>query len=120
MPLDALLIDGLRTEAVLGAWPWEQKIFRPVVIDAALFMDCSQTIQTDDISCALNYTAVSETMIAFTQHHPFLLLETLTHRLADHLFVTYPTLLKLRLTVHKPGAVPQAHNIRFRIERDRP
>ena len=81
-------------------------------------MDARNAAATDRLRDAIDYKAVSDEVVAFALSREFRLIETLAESLARLLFERHP-ILSLKLTIHKPGAVPDAKGIAVRIDRRR-
>ena len=117
-PLDHILISGLQARAIIGVHAWELHQPRPLLIDVELGVDARAAAATDRLRDAVDYKAVSDDIIAFAASKEFRLIETLAETLARLLFERHP-ILSLRLTIGKPGAVPEARGVGIRIDRRR-
>jgi dihydroneopterin aldolase len=115
---DQILISGLQARAIIGVHAWEQHQPRPLLIDVELGMDARAAAATDRLRDAVDYKAVSDEIIAFAASREFRLIETLAESLARLLFERHP-IHSLRMTIHKPGAVPEARGVAVRIDRRR-
>lgn len=113
---DFVLIEGLEVETVIGVYDWERTIEQRLVVDLAMAWDNARPARVDDVALALDYGAVSDYVREFmASHHPALL-ETLAEELAGALLARFG-MPGLRLTIRKPGAVPQARSVGITIER---
>jgi dihydroneopterin aldolase len=114
--MDIVFIRGLRVEARIGVWDWEQKIRQVVSIDLEMGADNRRAATADDIGDTLDYKAVSRRIMALVEETDFHLVETLAERIAalirDEFSVQW-----LRLSVSKPGAVRGAREVGVTIER---
>lgn len=114
--MDTIRIRGLKTEGVIGLHAWERKVPRTLLIDLELATDSARAAARDRIEDALDYDAVSAAVIAHVAASQLNLVETLAEQLAALLRERFKVKW-LSLTVHKPGAVPQAQDISVTIER---
>jgi dihydroneopterin aldolase len=115
---DHILITGLQARAIIGVHAWEQHKPRPLFIDLELGTDARNAAASDRLRDAVDYKAVSDEVVAFALSREFRLIETLAESLARLLFERHP-ILSLKLTIHKPGAVPDAKGVAVRIDRRR-
>ena len=114
--MDKVLVQGLQVETIIGIHDWERRVRQALFIDLELAVDANRAAVTDDIADALDYQAVCACVVRFIDQGEFRLLETLCDRLADHLLAEFSPGW-LRLSVHKPGAVPAARAVGVTIER---
>lgn len=113
---DTVFIEGLALETVVGVYAWEKRIHQKLVIDLEMRTDICQAARDDDLNGTLNYAAISEALIEFCRTHSFELIETYAERMCSLLMETF-SIEHIRMTLRKPGAVPQASSVGVRIER---
>lgn len=82
---DALVIQGLRLRARVGAEDAERAAPQLVVVDAEVGVDASDAARRDDLAAALDYTVVLDAIEAAVTGRPYRLLETMAARVADAL-----------------------------------
>ena len=116
--MDTVFIKGLQAASVIGCYDWERDIRQTLVIDLELKADFARAAETDAISEALDYAAISQRVIAACDAARFQLLEALAEHLAA-LLLTEFAITGLRITITKPGAVPEAEGVGVVIERVR-
>jgi dihydroneopterin aldolase len=116
--LDTIIIEGLAIETVIGIHAWEQQMPRPMRFDLELGFDIREAAASDQIRDAVDYHAVSQALMALTQARQFRLIEALAEAAARMIFEQFP-ISTLRMTIGKPGAVPEAKTVAVRIERRR-
>ena len=116
--MDTVSIKGLKAASVIGCYDWERDIRQTLVIDLELKADFARAAETDAISEALDYAAISQRVIAACDAARFQLLEALAEHLAA-LLLTEFAITGLRITIAKPGAVPEAEGVGVVIERAR-
>ncbi len=116
--MDTILIEGLAVETIIGIHSWEQQMPRPLRFDLELGFDIREAAASDQIRDAVDYHAVTQALIALTTARQFRLIESLAEASARMLFGQFP-ISTLRMTIGKPGAVPEAKTVAVRIERRR-
>lgn len=114
--MDTVFIQGLAIEAIIGIYDWERVNRQPIIIDLEMATDIQKAVATEDVQYALNYKTIADRIELFVQESEFQLIETLAENIAsivrDEFGVTW-----LRLTLHKPKAVPSAQDVGLIIER---
>ena len=116
--MDTVFIKGLKAASVIGCYDWERDIRQTLVIDLELKADFARAAETDALADALDYAAISQRVIAACDAARFQLLEALAEHLAA-LLLTEFAITGLRITITKPGAVPEAEGVGVVIERVR-
>ena len=114
--MDTVFISGLRASSVIGCYDWERDIRQTLVIDLKLKADFARAAETDALTDALDYAAISKRVIAVCDESRFQLLEALAEHLAT-LLLTEFSIAGLQMTVTKPGAVEAADGVGVVIER---
>ncbi len=117
--MDRVFIRELRVDTVIGIYDWERKVRQTVSFDLDMAFDIRQAAATDDIRFTLNYKSVSDRIIEYVSGQQFLLLEAMAERVAELIMREF-AVPWVRLTLHKPGAVPQARDVGVVIERGEP
>lgn len=115
--MDSVFIRGLRVDAIIGIHPWERRIRQTLVFDLELAVDVARAAGSDSVEDTVDYAAVAEFVTDFTIAGEFRLLETLAEKLATELQARFGV-VRLRLRVAKPGAVPATRDVGVAIERD--
>ena len=108
--VDTVFISGLRATSVIGCYDWERDIRQTLVIDLKLKADFARAAETDALTDALDYAAISKRVIAVCDESRFQLLEALAEHLAT-LLLTEFSIAGLQMTVTKPGAVEAADGV---------
>jgi dihydroneopterin aldolase len=103
-------IHGLQPETIIGCYDWERTTKQRLEIDLELKADFSLAAQTDDLSHALDYAAISEHVMSFVSASQFELLEALSKAIIDEIFERWPV-SEATVHIHKPGAVPAASGV---------
>ena len=114
--MDRILIEALTVDTVIGVYDWERSIHQSLSLDLALATDIRLAASTDDLRLTLDYAAICQRIQQFADTHQFALVETFAERLTECLRTEFP-ITWLRLTVRKPGAVPNAASVGPEITR---
>lgn len=114
--MDRILIEALAVDTIIGVYDWERSIQQSLSLDLVLATDIRSAAATDDLRLTLDYAAICQRIQQFADDHQFALVETFAERLAECLRAEFP-ITWLRLTVRKPGAVPNATSVGLEITR---
>jgi dihydroneopterin aldolase len=114
--MDIIFLRGLEIETLIGIYAWERENKQTIILDLEMAFDIKTAAQTDDIVHTLDYKAVSDRLIEFVTHSEFFLVEKLIEEIAN-LLQTEFLIPWLKITLHKPAAVPQAKSVGIIIER---
>ena len=114
--MDIIFIRDLRVETLIGVYPQERQSRRTLLLDLELGTNIRPAAATDHLDDTLNYQAVAQRIIEFAAASDCRLVETLGERIAELVLREFHTPW-LRLTVRKPGAVPEAREVGIIIER---
>jgi len=99
--VDAVSIRELRVSAVIGVHGWEREIEQTLVFAVDMAADVARAAASDDISDALDYSAVAQTVRDVVTRGKFQLIETAAERVARQLLADY-SLGWVRVEVAKP------------------
>lgn len=114
--MDRILIEALSVDTVIGVYDWECSIQQSLSLDLTLATDIRSAAATDDLRLTLDYAAICQRIQQFADDHQFALVETFAERLSVCLRDEFP-ITWLRLTVRKPGAIPNAASVGLEITR---
>jgi dihydroneopterin aldolase len=113
---DTIFLNDLRVETVIGIFDWERKVRQTISIDLEMAADIRRAAATDAIEDTLNYKAVAKRLIQFVEAADFGLVETLAEHVA-RIVVTEFDVPRVKVTLHKPGAVRGSRDVGVIIER---
>ncbi len=116
--MDKIFIRGLKVETIIGIYDWERTLKRPLVFDVELGFDTREAASSDRMRDSIDYAAVGQTIRDIALELQPQLLETLAEKIARTLFDRFPV-LSVRLTIDKPGAIPDVKGIGVEIDRRR-
>ena len=58
--MDAIIIEGLKVETVVGCFNWERQIIQPLMLDLIIQTDLEQASNSDALADTLNYAEICE------------------------------------------------------------
>jgi len=119
MMSDIVFIQGLAVDCIIGVYDWERQVRQRLVFDLDLSFDCKAAALSDDVSDALDYSAVAACITELVEHSEFQLIEALADACFQALFAQFP-ITQITMVLHKPGAVPTAQSVGLRLTRKRP
>jgi len=114
--MDKIFINRLSFNCIIGIYPRERVEPQPLEIDLEMRCDIRAAASSNDLSKSLNYAAISDAVIYFCQQAKAELLETLAEGLCSYLSNEFG-IQGMRLTIHKPSAVPEARSVGLSIVR---
>lgn len=98
---DTVSIRDLRVSAVIGVYDWERETEQILVFGVDMAADVAAAAASDEITGALDYSAVAETVRSVVTRGKFQLIETAAERVAQRLLADY-RLGWVRVEVVKP------------------
>ena len=96
-------IRDLRVSTVIGVYDWEREIEQALTFSVDMAADVAKAAARDDISDALDYSAVAQAVKTVVTEGRFHLIETAVERVAERLIADY-RLDWVRVEVVKPIA----------------
>jgi len=116
---DEIRIEDLELRTIIGINEEERHERQVVLINLVLFVDTQAAGRSDDIADSpLNYRTLTKRIIALVEGRQFQLVERLAAEIAA-LCLEEPLVEKVRVSVHKPGALRFARSVGITIERGR-
>jgi dihydroneopterin aldolase len=116
--VDRIFLTALSADAIIGIYDWEREVRQRIEIDLEMWVDLSAAIRSDAIEDTLNYKSVAKRILAFVQDSRFRLVEALAGEVARIVLAEFPV-ARVRVTVHKPGAIRDSRDVGVIVERDR-
>ena len=114
--MDHIFITALTAEAVIGIYDWEREVKQKVEIDLEVWMDLTAAGRSDAIEDTLNYKSIAKRVLAFVEASSFRLVEALASEIA-RIVVEEFRVARVRVTVHKPGAIRHSKDVGVIVER---
>ena len=115
---DKILIQDLLIRGIIGIHDWEREKKQDILINIEMEADCRSAGITDDFNDAVDYRAVTKSVIALVETSAFLLVERLAEEIAS-ICLQDPRVTLARVRVEKPGAVRFSRSVGIQIERTR-
>ena len=116
MVSDIVFISGLAIDATIGVYDWERTIKQRLVLDLEMCFDIKSAASSDNLTHALDYSAVSRRIISFIEASSYQLLEALVEQVAKIVMEEF-AVSGLKLKINKPGAVSEASGVGLVIVR---
>ena len=101
--MDLVSVRDLGVQAVIGVHDWEREITQTLVFTVDMAADVRSAARHDDLTDAVDYSAVAQTIASVVRDGRFRLIETAAERVAERLLADHPVAW-LRLEVRKPIA----------------
>ena len=117
--MDAIIIEGLKVESVIGCFNWERQIVQPLLLDLTIYNDLSRAAGSDALEDTLNYAEICELAAEVIQQAQPKLIEHAAKLVLDKLFATFLRIESIIITVRKPAIIAQANSVGIRLERHR-
>jgi len=87
---DTVSIRGLTVRAVIGVYDWEREIEQALTFAVDMAVDVARVAANDDVSDAVDYSAVAATVTRVVRQGRFQLIETAVERVAERILADYP------------------------------
>ncbi|MGN5763923.1 dihydroneopterin aldolase [Acinetobacter calcoaceticus] len=117
--MDAIIIEELKVDTVIGCFNWERQIIQPLMLDLTIHNDLSQAAHSDELEDTLNYAQICELAAQVIQEAQPKLIEHAAQLVLECLFTTFPSIESISLTIRKPAIIAQANAVGIRLERNR-
>ncbi|ENX05980.1 MULTISPECIES: dihydroneopterin aldolase [Acinetobacter] len=117
--MDAIIIEGLKVDTVVGCFNWERQIIQPLMLDLTIHNDLSQAALSDELEDTLNYAQICELAAQVIQEAQPKLIEHAAQLVLECLFTTFPSIESITITIRKPAIIAQANAVGIRLERNR-
>jgi len=114
--MDKVFLTGLKVDTIVGIYPEEREKKQPIIIDLELACDIRPAADSGDIGDALDYHALSLSLVEFIEKSRYGLIEAMAEDVATLILSNYPVPW-LRLTLHKPEALSHSKDVGLIIER---
>ena len=115
---DKILIKDLLIRGIIGIHDWEREKKQDILINIEMEADCGPAGLSDDFRDAVDYRAVTKSVIALIEESEFYLVEKLAQEIA-RICLEDSRVTLARVQVEKPGAVRFSRSVGVAIERRR-
>ena len=112
-------LDRLAVRCIVGILPFERVTEQDIFLDVSMDLDFAPAAASEHVSDTVNYASLAESLSALVVERKFQLIETMAESCATLVLDTHDRVERVRVTVHKPAAVPQANDTRVRVDRSR-
>ena len=117
--MDAIIIEGLKVETVVGCFNWERQIIQPLMLDLTINTSLENASNSDELDDTLNYAEICEISAKVIVDAAPKLIEHAAKLVLDALFSTFPSIESIMITIRKPAIIAQANSVGIRLERHR-
>ena len=117
--MDAIIIEGLKVETVVGCFAWERQIQQQLMLDLIIATNLSQAAASDELQDTLNYAEICSISAQVIQQAAPKLIEHAAQLVLDALFTTFAAVESITITIRKPAIIPEANSVGIRLERHR-
>ena len=114
--MDRIFINNLSVETIIGIYDFERVTPQRVILHLEMSADIAKAALTEDIDSTLNYKSLSEAIIEFLEQSRFQLIETMAERVTEVVRNDFGVSW-VKLTLHKPDALPGDTDVGVIIER---
>lgn len=114
--MDRIFINNLTVETIIGIYDFERVTPQRITLHLEMSADIARAASTEDIESTLNYKTLSETLTEFLQQSSFQLIETMAERVTEIVRDDFGVRW-VKLTLHKPDALPGDIDVGVIIER---
>ncbi|MEB3754763.1 dihydroneopterin aldolase [Acinetobacter sp. MD2(2019)] len=116
---DAILIEGLKVDTVIGCFAWERQISQPLLLDLVVEHSLQAAALSDELADTVNYAQICELCAEVIQTVQPKLIEHAAHLVLEKLFECFEGIQRITLTIRKPAIIAEAHSVGIRLERQR-
>jgi dihydroneopterin aldolase len=116
--MDRIFITALTADAVIGIYDWERHVKQRLEIDLEMWLDLRSAGASDAIEDTLNYKSVAKRVLALVEASSLRLVEALAGEIA-RVVLEEARVARVKVTVHKPGAIRHSRDVGVVIERGR-
>lgn len=117
--LGTIELDSLAIPCIVGIFPFERIQEQPVLVSLAMDLDFAPAAASESIEDTVDYATLAESIHHLVREAKFQLIETMAEEIARFVLASHLQIETIRVTVHKPGAVPQAKDTRVSVKRSR-
>ena len=117
--MDAIIIEGLKVDTVVGCFDWERQIIQPLMLDLTINSSLEQASNSDELQDTLNYAEICEISAQVIQTAAPKLIEHAAKLVLNALFNTFTAIDSIIITIRKPAIIAQANSVGIRLERHR-
>lgn len=117
--MDAIIIEGLNVDTVVGCFTWERQITQPLSLDLTVYTCLKQVAVSDELEDTLNYAQICDLATETIQQAQPKMLEHAAQLVLETLFDQFEAIESISITIRKPAIIAQANAVGIRLERHR-
>ena len=115
-PLDRIHIRDLMIRCIVGIYPEERSKKQDVIINMTLYANLRAACTSDAIEDTVDYKAIKKKVLASVEESSFFLVERLAEHIAQ-MALDSPPVMRVDVSVDKPGALRFARSVAVEITR---
>jgi len=112
-------LERLAVRCIVGILPFERVTEQDIFLDVSMDLDFSPAAASERVEDTVDYASLAQSLSTLVKEREFQLVETMAESCASLVLDSHARVERVRVTVHKPAAVPQAADTRVRVERVR-
>src|SRR5262245_44258964 len=116
--MNTIFIHDLRVQTRIGVYEWEQALAQTVKLDLEIGLPTDTAFRSDEMSDALDYSAVVKRLQALAAQHPHRLMERFAEAVADIVLTEFGAPW-VRVRVAKLAPIAGVRELGVTIERRR-
>jgi len=117
--MDKIFIRDLQIPTIIGTLEFERHKVRNLVVNVELATSTMAAGQSDDLTKSVDYQELAGKLLQLGKTSQFLLIERFAERAAE-ICLENSLVKEVKLTVDKPGALPESRSVAVEIVRRRP
>ena len=115
---DKILIQDLLIRGIIGIHDWEREKKQDILINIEMETDTRAAGMSDDFQEAVDYRAITKSVIGLVEESQFYLVEKMAEEIAK-ICLENSRVSVARVRVEKPGAVRFSRSVGVEVERHR-
>jgi len=116
--MDKIVINDLLARGIIGVNDWEREKPQEILINIVLFTDLRKAGESDRLEDSVSYRTIAKKAMSYAETSKCLTVEKLATDLAK-ICLEETGIIKVQVSVEKPGAVRFAKSVGVEIERNR-
>jgi dihydroneopterin aldolase len=101
---DTILLKGVKAFGYHGVYEFEKREGQDYIVDLLMTVDLTAGAESDDINKTTDYSVIAKMVEEDIKGPPLDLIEALALKICRRVLKAYPSMSRLRVTVHKPQA----------------
>ena len=117
--MDAIIIEGLKVDTVVGCFNWERQIIQPLMLDLNIRTNLEQAAQSDELEDTFELCRNLRDFSAGDSGSSAKIDRTCSKTGTRRAFATFESVESIMITIRKPAIIAQANSVGIRLERHR-